>query len=369
MPIQYKTLLLMPYFHSRQIFTLSGFTFIPKSDLSSYLNDQPLYDHICSILNMYKSSAGNIINHPTIVTYSGRMFRNPSTATLNKLREIRSALTFAAFLKNNSWSFNTSDNFELVIQRFNVGDDKLALQGGSIHGITVGGLHISRSVFTTPPHINVSNFSTTFENEILFGILNCIKNQRNDPDSFAVLKSLNSFTFAYRNSHDMDTTSRILSMITAFELLFCASGRRQFRDSILRYSEELRPTYYQYNEINTTNGSIIRPLNLTGIQVWAEEFYKLRHRIIHSDITLGNDYSFRDLNNVFIRHNHHFAIALEVYAVCLTNKLREMNKINEYHIEITEKKNNHTIGKNLMNINNKEFTIIDRHLYDILSRI
>jgi hypothetical protein len=246
----------------------------------------------------------------------------------------------------------------------------LALNGGSIHSISTGGLKISRSIFTTPPHVLISNMNHSFEPEILLGIVDCIEQQTTEPQSSALLRSLRSFSMAYKNSHDMDNASRVLSMIMAFELLFGENGRANFRKNILKYSEEYSPSRYPYNEINTQTGNIIRQCSLTGIQIWAEEFYKLRHRIIHADIVISSDYVFKDMNSrIFNGNNSHIALAFETYAVCLTNKLREMGKTTNYHLMVTEKKNRSITDRNLMNIQNKEFTIVDRRLHDALQRL
>lgn len=360
----------MPYLSLRDRIDILNFTFLSgKNNLSSFITDNKTLAHINSILCMYKSPSGHVVQNPTIVTYSGRDFRRPQSETINKLYDIRSALIFASFIRNNSLSFSTTDNFEIVFQRFNVGDDGISLQGGSLHGILSGGLKISRTVFTTPPHIYVSTFDNSFEAEVLSALIKCVDEQETNSECSTVLRSLKSFAFAYRNSHEVDESARVLSMITAFELLFGASSRTLFRSNILRYSEEQSPTTYQYQEVNTQNGNS-RTISLTGIQIWAEEFYKLRHKIIHADIVTYDDYRFKDLTgNLFVNTNPHIAIAFEVYAVCVTNKLREMGLLTDFHLAMTEKKNYSSTDKNLMNIQNKEFTIVDRGLHDLLSRL
>lgn len=371
MPRQhYKVLVIMPYLSLRGRFNILGFTFLSaKNDLPSYITNSGLLSHIRSILSMYKSPSAHAVQNPTIVTYSGTAFRKLQSKTISELYDIRSALIFSSFLKNNSWSFSTTDNFEIVFQRFNVGDDGIALQGGFLHGILSGGLRISNTVFTTPPHIHVSTFENGFEGRVLAALIKCIDQQESVPGCSTIIRSLKSYASAYRNSHEIDQASRILSMITAFELLFGVSSRAQFRSNILNYSEELSPTRYSYQEEDTRTGNS-RPITLTGIQIWAEEFYKLRHKIIHGDIVTYEDYSFVDMtNSLFTNANPHLAIAFEVYTVCITNKLRELGLLSDYHLVITEKKNHKFNDKNFMNISNREFTIVDRGLHDLLASV
>lgn len=371
MPRQsFKLLVIMPYLSLKGRLDILGFSFLSaKNNLPTYISDPDLLAHIQKILSTYKSPSGHPVGNGTVVTYSGNSFSKLQARTMNKLYDIRSALIFASFLKNNSWSFTTTDNFELVFQRFNVGDDGLALQGGAMHGILVGGLTISGTVFTTPSHIYVSTSNNSFEPNVLYALIECIKQQDTNPGCSAIIRSLRSFSSANRNSPEIDEASRVLSLITAFELLFGVSSRAQFRANVLRYSEELAPQNYPYLEVNTANGSS-RPITVAGIQVWAEEFYKLRHKIIHANLVTYEDYRFKDITgNLFSNNNPHIAIAIEVYAVCLTNKLRELGLLQDYHLVITEKRNYHSTDRNLMNIQNKEFTIVDRHLHDILSGV
>lgn len=360
---------MMPYLSIKSQANLAGFTFVPNEKLNHYISDQSLKNHIQSIFAMYKSPSGAKIKNPTLITYSGTKFSDPRQKTLDKLHDVKSALLFSAFLKTNSWSIATSDNFDIVNQRFNVGDDGLALQGGSIHGISVGGLKISTTTFTTSPNIHVPTMYHSFEPEVLSGLIQCVQQRETNSICSTVLRSLRSFGMAYRNSFETDSAQRVLSMITAFELLFGGSSRSTFRNSILRYSEEYNPTFRTYPEMHTQTGSLIRNRSLSGTQIWAEEFYKLRHRIIHSDLVTFDDYIFTDLNGVFSNHNNHVAIAFEIYAVCLVNFLRENGFINNYHLRVSERIQYSTTDRNFMNIQNREFFIIDQGLHDLLSSL
>lgn len=367
----YKTLLLLPYLSINDTMLISGFRFVSvKNSLDKYVRDVATSEHIKKITAMYKSPSGHSVENPTIVMYRDDNFRTLQGTTMTKLANIRAMLLFASYLKNNSWSFCTAENFHLVIQRFNVGDDGLALQGGAIHGILAGGLKISKTTFTTEPHIYVSSMNLGLEGSVMVALAKCLNDELTNPKSSALMRSLRQFLLTYSNSPELDSSARVLGMIMAFELLFGTSSRGGFRDSIKKYADEYHPSEYDYEEA-WTNGKSGKPpkkLKLTGAQIWAEEFYKLRNRIIHGDVITPADYIFRDMYGAtHTNNNPHIALAYEIYAVCLTNYLRDMDKLHEYHLMLAEKKENRRTGKNLMNIKNREFTIVDRGLWDYLS--
>ena len=369
----YKTLLLMPYLSIADTMLISGFRFVSvKNSLEKYVRDVATAEHVRKIAAMYKSPSGHVVENPTIVLYRDDNFRALQGKTMAKLANIRAMLLFAAYLKNNSWSFSTAENFNLVIQRFNVGDDGLALQGGSLHGILAGGLKISKTIFTTEPHIHVSSFNLGLEKDVMTALVKCLNEEMVNPKSSALLRSLRQFLLIYSNSHQLDSSARVLGMIMAFELLFGTTNRGNFRESIKKYADEYSPTEYDYEEIYT-GGVQRRPpkkLRLNGAQIWAEEFYKLRNRIIHGDVITTNDYAFRDMYGMTFKHgNPHIAMAYEIYAVCLTNYLREMGRLAGYHLMLVEKGKYLRTDKNLMGIKNREFTIVDKGLLDYLSGI
>jgi len=369
----YKTLLLMPYLSISDTMLISGFRFVSvKNSLDKYVTDTATSEHIKKITAMYKSPSGYTVDNPTIVMYRDDTFRALQGKTMAKLANIRAMLLFASFLKNNSWSFSTAENLGLVIQRFNVGDDGLALQGGSLHGILAGGLKISKTIFTTAPHVHVSSMNLGIEQDVVIALIKCLADEMANPKSSALLRSLRQFLLIYSNSHELDSSARVLGMIMAFELLFGTTNRGNFRESVKKYADEYNSSQYDYEEEYTNgvqNGSP-KKLKLTGAQVWAEEFYKLRNRIIHGDVVATIDYAFRDMyGTIFKNKNPHIAIAYEMYAVCLTNYLRDVGRLQGYHLMLVEKGKYRRTDKNLMNIQNREFTIIDRGLLDYLSGI
>lgn len=369
----YKTLLLMPYLSIADTMLISGFRFVSvKNSLEKYVRDVATAEHVRKIAAMYKSPSGHVVENPTIVLYRDDNFRALQGKTMAKLANIRAMLLFATYLKNNSWSFITAENFNLIIQRFNVGDDGLALQGGSLHGILAGGLKISKTIFTTEPHIHLSSFNLGLEKDVMIALVKCLNEEMVNPKSSALLRSLRQFLLIYSNSHQLDSSARVLGMIMAFELLFGTTNRGNFRESIKKYADEYSPTEYDYEEIYT-GGVQRRPpkkLRLTGAQIWAEEFYKLRNRIIHGDVITSADYAFRDMYGMTFKHgNPHIAMAYEIYAVCLTNYLREMGRLAGYHLMLVEKGKYLRTDKNLMGIKNREFTIVDKGLLDYLSGI
>jgi len=72
-------------------------------------------------------------------------------------------------------------------------------------------------------------------------------------------------------------------MVTAFETLLDIDNRRDFRKLIGDLCCELDESKQNYEIIDTRTCKTICDEQLTRKQIWAEEFYKCRHRFIHGD--------------------------------------------------------------------------------------
>jgi len=146
----------------------------------------------------------------------------------------------------------------------------------------------------------------------------------------------------------------------AFELLFGQSSRQTFRDNIQKYSifgTRIKLKTYNYPIVNTKTGRTDSHEQLTLNQIWAEEFYKLRHRIIHGDTVEFQDFLFADLLKIIKKHNPHFYIAVNFFLACVLNKLRELGFNNIPHFVINPDAKNSPIDKNISGIQNEVFKI------------
>jgi len=367
---KYKTLMIMPYLPLQGEIRFNGLSLWSYKKLGTkIITDVALRTHLDKLIDCYQFYKGSKIQNPSIISTDLVDFPNPSRKTILKIEALKNILLVLGILENNNWSFITSDNFEVFYQRFNVGDDGLATQGGAIHRISAGGYKIGDIAFTKPDYVNIPLSFKTDAN-IFSALADCTVSSTKDKEKSRVIQSLSPLFVAYRNSHEQSWQSRILLLIMAFELLFGETERKNFRKNIQTYSRlgERKPlkTHKYPIIIETKNGIVTKEEQLTLNQIWAEEFYKLRNRIIHGDTVYSDDFIFRDLVKVTKPREPHFYIAVNFFIVCLLNKLREIGFNNVEHFIINPDAPKVYGGKIISGIKDELFKIESLTLYDAL---
>lgn len=232
----------------------------------------------------------------------------------------------------------TSDNFQVYYQNVKRdGDgDFFAISGGFCHK-EINGVACDSTRITTPPHVP-SHYSPDSEDALRQAL---VKVSNIDTlECRRIIRSISPLYQAFRNSsEDIDYNTRILLLAQAFEILLDLDEkhpRQDFRgkiDSILGISTEPRRCNYSI----ITRSKTIKE-NLTEKQIWAEEFYKLRNKIIHGEEVKPQDYQFTNINNI---SGGHFSIALQFFIISLEMLLEKVN-IGYYcphYFEVTTGKN------------------------------
>jgi hypothetical protein len=366
----YNTVVIMPYLSLNEELKLNNLRIWPYNKLKSKkIKDPKLLEHLNKIFGMYTHINGRPIDNPAIITNSTYKFPNIYKTSLDTIEHLKKSFLIPSILKMNSWSFITSDNFISFYQRYQIGNDGLATQDGAIHGISTGGYKIGEIKFQKPGYIHLSTSPIDLEIAVLKALLESYQKRGSDERNSNIVNSLSTFFNCYKNSHDISRTSRILDLVMSFELLFGETGRTQFRKNILQHSY-FKPSSekkYPYPEVDTRTGVTLRTLNLTFLEIWAEEFYKLRHKLIHGNSTSDKDFLFYDLNNNVKQHDPHFYIAVNIFIVCILRKLSELgySDIPEYYITTS----NPPLSKNISGISKELFKIEDKGLYMLLERM
>ncbi|KKP68183.1 MAG: hypothetical protein UR68_C0005G0039 [Candidatus Roizmanbacteria bacterium GW2011_GWA2_35_19] len=367
----YKTLMIMPYLPLEGLIKFDGLSLWSYKKLSTKLiTDVALRGHIDRLMACYQLYKGSQIQNPALVTTDFVNFPNPTRATIAKIEVLKNIMLFLGILENNSWSFITSDNFEVFYQRFNVGDDGLATQGGAIHRILSGGYKIGEIAFVKPEYINLP-MGFHPDGAIYKALSDCTVNSVKSKDKSRVIQALNPLFAAYRNSHEQTWQSRILLLVMAFELLFGETERKNFRKNIQKFSrlgERTPLKTYKYPIINTETGKTMAEEQLTLNQIWAEEFYKLRHKIIHGNTVFSDDFIFRDLIKAVKPREPHFYIAVNFLVVCVLNKLREIGFSDVEHYIINPDAPKVFGGKIISGIKDELFKIESLSFYEALTR-
>ncbi len=354
----YKTLIIMPYLplsSGLKIDNILIWSF--KNKQNNMIHDVALRNQVSSLLTCYKTNGGRIIDNPAVVSIRQPTFANPTQNSINKLEMVKNILLFANVWENNQWSFVTSDNFETYYQRFVMGSDAISTSGGWIHRIMTGGYNVGEVTFVKPDHINIPFDRRRLNSALVSALTDCIINQTRDVEKARIVQALNPFFNTYRNSNELSYQTRMLNLIMAFELLFGQSSRSHFRNNIRRLSHtNTHPQTFHYPIINTTNGEVLEVADLTMNEIWGEEVYKLRHKIIHGNSVENHDFSFNDLLGIVARHEPHFYIAVNFFMVCVINRLREIGFINVPKVYIHAGENR-VSAKNISGIDSEFFQI------------
>lgn len=370
MATKFRTLIIIPYLPLNGAIKFNNlllWSFQNKRD--ELVKDEELKKHLIKLTSCYQFRKAGSIPNPAIISIGKVNFANPTLETIAKIEVLKNALLFSSILGINQWSFLTSDNFEVFYQRFNVGEEGIAIQAGAIHSIKAGGYKIEDTVFTKPDFVNIP-LALKLNGHVVKALEACLINQGSSPPKSQVIQSLNPFFNTYRNTHEISLASRILLLIMAFELLFGETGREEFRRNILNYSSydaSLNLKTYEYPIMNTLTGKIIKTQDLTLNEIWAEEFYKLRHKIIHGDTIYSDDFLFKDLKNIVKQYDPHFYIAVNFFVVCVLNRLREMGFKKAPHFVINPEPKN-LLSKNISGIKDEVFKMVDVSLYDLLGK-
>jgi len=330
--IQHKTAILMPYAPLKQELDIGGIKFIPFQKLKVDPKvDKSILAHFTKIVSTYKNLGGSQIQNPTFIFVKNINFKNPSRLSTSRIETAKHLLAFMGIMRMLPFSFVTSDNFEVIYQSFIPGDDHVSTRAGSIHSIMTGGYQLPRVTFFKSEYINLP-FDVRVDNGTLDAFNKELLSKPPRDEFLRILRSLEFFFDSYRNSYDVTWYSRILLIFIALEVILDCVTRKQFRDRLQDLCTHKRfvgkEKTYLYPIMNTQTGSKMGDENLTYKEVWAEEFYKLRHNIIHHGVIPKDWLVFKDLLGLTKRTVGHFYIAERFYISAVLQTLRRVGYSN-----------------------------------------
>lgn len=306
----YLQISFMPYAPLKQEVVIGDVHFYPvkpdkKNILNKYVRDKKVRDHIYKLFRQYKTSTGTRIENIALVAVGPLDLKELSPRQAENLEIAKLILAFLCIDNNSQFHCFTSDNFEIFRQNFTPGNLGIAPQSGVICRTTSGGMTIKDFVFVKPEWVNIP-WAAEFKSDLLQALLACLTNKDTDIECSQILRSLEWFYGAYKNSQDVSEFSRVVLMAMAFETLLDFRDRQDFRNKIQQWlgnsSEPTSPVTVQLR-----NGTIIE--NLTEKQAWANSFYELRNDIVHGKKIPFSDLSYGDKG--------HFYIAERFYRECI----------------------------------------------------
>jgi len=267
---------------------------------ADYIPDGTLREHIKNIL--YTNIAHNqSIKDIGVLSIGAIDFREFSKKELEIAREVR-LLFFLTFLSkyntlergaNTGWYLCTAENFEFVIQNFQLETDHIAEESGYIVPILSGGYKIGEKKFYKPSYV-LKPLRFSLDALLLIQLLK-LRKTGGKKLYRRILQATDLFFESYYNNPHLSRNARVLLQIAAFETLLQLPQRDQrkdFKDKIEKYcnllGEKLYKHYYE-----TLSGK--RPEFRSKKAIWADIYYTLRNHIIHGSKVKPNDFAFKNV--------------------------------------------------------------------------
>lgn len=211
------------------------------------------------------------------------------------LSKIAKASTTILGSGSDGWTLSTSENFQPVYQKFEIGNEHISEMAGYIVNVGIGGYRINEKKFHKPSHVSISPYGLSLDGELL-SQLNDL-HRRNGKRLFRrILRATELIFQAYYNTTNVSINARILLIAAAFETLLdlAEPARKNFKGFIEKYcdlpGEKKYPHYYY------VRGKANRDKNRSMKVVWADAFFHLRNQIIHGDVVPDSMYTFKDSN-------------------------------------------------------------------------
>lgn len=210
----------------------------------------------------------------------------------------------------------TSENFTYTLQNFELGNEYVSEQTGYITTKLVGGYKLEETKFHAPSYL-LTPMRFSIDEQLYFQLLKLRKKQKNLYRR--ILRATDLFFQSYFNDPYVSLNSRILLMVSAFEVLLDlpeTGQRKVFKEKVDTYlvqkDDKIR-TFY--SERGTKN----KVKETASIKImWADKFYTLRNHIIHGSVVRPKEFNFYK--------QRHIEIALMFFIAFIKAKISEKYK-------------------------------------------
>ena len=320
-PVNRFSVTFLPWLELTQEVIVGDFCFWPFRKLASQkVADPQTRQHLDKVFETYvqpepfppKPRRTVRVSEVTVVT--GHDYSFSSGLDAAAVVQAKNALAFAFIDSNNDNNWCTSENFELVRLEFYPGDPNIGYRAGEIARLDSLGWQLGEVLFQRPIFVN-GHYNPKCDDDLLRALSFALSNS-SSPEVQTILRALDYFAQAYTNSGDVRKDLRIVLMSVLFEILLdldIRNSREDFRAKIhATCGDAMEPTA-PYQIIHTGTGRVITTEQLTAKQVWAEEFYKLRNKIVHGDQLIDQDFLFHGQS--------HFWLAVLFFRICIRKRL------------------------------------------------
>jgi hypothetical protein len=239
---------------------------------------------------------------------------------------------------NAGHSMATTENFDVIVQRFLMGDDHISESSGEIVHFNRFNFDISQVTFQRPGFVPTP-WRIDLDMDLAKMLLEL---QASNPTEFEkIINAGEIFMQGYYNSHYISQNARVLLQMSAFEILLDLpeQGQRKAFKEVIKQRTVVagEPTFSHQSE---RSGGRFETEMLTKKEIWADLFYTLRNHIIHGNTPPAADFAFENTQS-------HTDIAILFFILMLRKKMEDALPKYPCYDEIKWESWNDPLGHNL----------------------
>ena len=316
--------IIVPYLPAKGSFTFARYQFVSLHDLHTYATGEVL-EAARVIAGQYRNQMNDLIKKVAFVfPLNQTLGEHLDDIVETQVSDMLKVLYLDAFCHMDQLEVVTAENFEAYFYDMYPNDYSVSTRSGSVFPQTIIGGDMKKTSYTAPPYVIVErgNFApSTMKSPVLAHVVS-------NPTP-SLLNALSFFFQAMRNDDRRTILNRVTDLYTAFLMLMKAAPNKDERElwwnNMAAISEPGLLTY-SYPIINTKTGKPRPyPKNLNIVQIWGEEFYKLRCKILHGDRLKISDFAFSEISgNCLVSHRPgHFYLGANVFPALFFYKFQQ----------------------------------------------
>jgi hypothetical protein len=314
----------VPYLPSAKSFSFAGYQFVRLQDLHDYA-DGSVLDAANVIAGQYLNQMNQPIQKVTFVFPANKKFGEYFDDTIMvEISGMLQALYLDGFCHMDQLNAVTAENFDALFYEMLPNDYSLSTRSGVVIPQTNMAIPMKETYHVAPSYVIVDRGNFIPSQMVSPALAHVVSKQ-----TPSLLNSLSFFFQAMRNDDRRTRINRTTDLYMAFLMLMKASPDEKERElwwSNLAAISKSGLSKYPYPIIHTQTGkSKPKPENLNIVQIWGEEFYKLRCKLLHGDKLQITDFVFSDIsgNKLVPENPDHFYLGANVFPAMFFYKFQQ----------------------------------------------
>lgn len=283
-----KQISFLPYLEIKKEFSFDNVILWPFWRLKSRrIRQENILKHLEWYFKKWRDNIFNKRLNITITSLRGRLLEPISDDERERIQVACNILFLLSVRQIDQFTPITSDNFTLYSQNFTEGEYRLAFSSGSYirQESIISPKMVNKIKFVKPDYVRSSRIDTEpwlYDKKYYKGIQKAFILQYNNDWFIRLKRSLISFISSYSNVYSLSYFDRIVSLVTAIEILLDlkTSNKNKFKKaikSVLGFSDLLCRRYPSMIDINS------------AIEKFSGVLYKKRSKYVHGEEMTNND--------------------------------------------------------------------------------